>query len=150
MQDNGDDKLEAPGERSAIANQALLETYFSRLDDTLSKLGPIAKACAGRDNTVIVMVCNTGQSELLINFICSAQARGFGDVVREKVLVFATDEGVLDIAQGLGLRAFYDEEVSVLHFHVVCDWNPCISCHDESKSTDLQDNAENGSQNIRR
>ncbi len=150
MQDNGDDKLEAPGERSAIANQALLETYFSRLDDTLSKLGPIAKACAGRDNTVIVMVCNTGQSELLINFICSAQARGFGDVVREKVLVFATDEGVLDIAQGLGLRAFYDEEVSVLHFHVVCDWNPRISCHDESKSTDLQDNAENGSQNIRR
>ena len=70
------------------------------------------------------MVCNTGQSELLINFICSAQARGFGDVVREKVLVFATDEGVLDIAQGLGLRAFYDEEVGVLVFEVVCKFNP--------------------------
>ena len=127
MQDNGADKLEAPGDRSAIANQALLETYFSRLDDTLSKLGPMAKACAGRDNTVIVMVCNTGQSELLINFVCSAQARGFGDVVREKVLVFATDEGVLDIAQGLGLRAFYDEEVRFFFFQIVCDCNPRIS-----------------------
>lgn len=118
MQDNGSDKLVAPNDGSAMQNQALLETYFSRLNDTISKLGPIAKACSGRDNTVIVMVCNTGQSELLINFICSAQARGFGDVVREKVLVFATDEGVLDIAQGLGLRTFYDEEVGVLLFEV--------------------------------
>jgi hypothetical protein len=72
----------------------------------------MAEACAGSDNTVIVMVCNTGQSDLLINFICSAQARGFGDIVKEKVLVFATDKGVLDIANGLGLRVFYDEKVS--------------------------------------
>ena len=71
----------------------------------------MAKACAGNDNTVIVMVCNTGQSDLLINFICAATARGFGDIVREKVLVFATDKGVLDIGLGLGLRTFYDEEI---------------------------------------
>ncbi len=124
MQDNGSDKLSAPKDGSALQNQALLETYFSRLDDTLSKLDPMAKACAGRDNTVIVMVCNTGQSELLINFICSAQARGFGGIVKEKVLVFATDEGVLDIAQGLGLRAFYDEEVGALICEVVCKFCP--------------------------
>jgi len=99
LQDNGQDKFSAPEKRHTLQNQALLETYFSRLDDTIATLKPLAKACAGTDNTVIVMVCNTGQSDLLINFICSAKARGFGDVVMEKVLVFATDEGVLAIAK---------------------------------------------------
>ncbi|KAL7537354.1 hypothetical protein ACHAWF_005735 [Thalassiosira exigua] len=111
MQSNGMDKFSAPSDEYAMQNQALLETYFDRLKDTLEALKPMAKACAGTDNTVIVMVCNTGQSDLLINFICSSQARGFGEVVKEKVLVFATDEGVLKIARALGLRVFYDEKV---------------------------------------
>mmetsp|Transcript_10463 Transcript_10463/g.22153 ORF Transcript_10463/g.22153 Transcript_10463/m.22153 type:complete len:643 (-) Transcript_10463:260-2188(-) len=111
LQTNGQDKFSAPSDRYAYQNQKLLETYFERLESTMDALKPMARACAGSDNTVIVMVCNTGQSDLLINFICSAQARGFGDVVKEKVLVFATDQGVLDIAHGLGLRAFYDEKI---------------------------------------
>ena len=111
LQTNGQDKFAAPEDKFALQNQAMLETYFDRLQDTLKKLEPMAKSCAGNDNTVIVMVCNTGQSDLLINFICSARARGFGDVVNSKVLVFATDEGVLQIAQGLGLNVFYDEEI---------------------------------------
>ena len=112
LQTNGMDKFSAPSDAYALRNQALLETYFARLGGTIDKLTPMATSCAGKDNTVIVMVCNTGQSDLLINFICSARARGFGDVVNEKVLVFATDEGMLKIARGLGLNAFYDEEVS--------------------------------------
>jgi hypothetical protein len=112
LQTNGMDKFSAPSDTYALRNQALLETYFARLEGTIDKLTPMATSCAGKDNTVIVMVCNTGQSDLLINFICSARARGFGDVVNEKVLVFATDEGMLKIARGLGLNAFYDEEVS--------------------------------------
>ena len=111
LQSNGQDKFSPPSDNYALQNQALLETYFARLSDTLEALKPMAKACAGNDNTVIVMVCNTGQSDLLINFICAATARGFGDIVREKVLVFATDKGVLDIGLGLGLRTFYDEEI---------------------------------------
>ena len=75
----------------------------------------MAKACSECDNTVIVMVCITGQSELLINFICSAQAKGLGDIVKEKVLVLATNGEVLEIVQGLSLWAFYDEEVSFVH-----------------------------------
>lgn len=114
LQTNGMDKFSAPSDNFALQNQALLETYFSRLEDTLASLKPMANACAGNDNTVIVMVCNTGQSDLLINFVCSAIARGFGDIVKEKVLLFATDEGVLDIGRGLGLRTFYDEKVSPL------------------------------------
>ena len=111
MQTNGQDKFSAPSDAHSLRNQALLETYFERLRDTLDTLGPMAKACAGDDNTVIVMVCNTGQSDLLINFICSARSRGFGDVVDRKVLVFATDDGVLKIARALGLNAFYDEAI---------------------------------------
>ena len=113
VQSNGQDKFEAPSDSYALQNQALLETYFDRLEDTIATLTPMAKSCAGNDNTVIVMVCNTGQSDLLINFICSADARGFGDVVRKKLLVFATDQGVLEIAKGLGVNVFYDEKVSM-------------------------------------
>jgi len=111
LQTNGQDKFSAPEDKYALQNQELLIAYFERLEGTLAELRPLARECAGGDNTVVVMVCNTGQSDLLINFICSAEARGFGDVVREKVLVFATDQGVYDIATGLGLRAFYDEKI---------------------------------------
>lgn len=113
VQSNGANKFEAPSDHYALQNQALLETYFNRLEETIEILTPMAATCAGDDNTVIVMVCNTGQSDLLINFLCSADARGFGDIVREKLLIFATDEGVLEIAKGLGVHVFYDEKVSI-------------------------------------
>ena len=119
LQTNGQDKFQAPGDRYALENQALLETYFERLGDTLATLEPMAKECAGNDNSVMVMVCNTGQSDLLINFICSAEARGFGDVVKKKLIVFATDEGVYKIAMGLGLHAFYDKKVLPQHLYDV-------------------------------
>ena len=143
LQSNGQDKFEAPSDKYALQNQALLETYFDRLEETIALLTPMAESCAGDDNTgkernyfqcdivllyllltelisiaVIVMVCNTGQSDLLINFFCSADARGFGDVVRKKLLIFATDEGVLEIAKGLGVNVFYDEKVSTLGYAI--------------------------------
>ena len=117
VQSNGQNKFDAPSDRYALQNQALLEIYFNQLEETLATLTPIAASCAGDDNTVIVMVCNTGQSDLLINFFCSADARGFGDIVRKKLLIFATDEGVLEIAKGLGVNVFYDEKVSLFSAH---------------------------------
>lgn len=125
VQSNGANKFEAPSDRYALQNQALLETYFDRLEETIQILTPMAATCAGDDNTVIVMVCNTGQSDLLINFLCSADARGFGDIVREKLLIFATDEGVLEIAKGLGVHVFYDEKVSTLISS--CEYRFCRS-----------------------
>jgi hypothetical protein len=56
------------------------------------------------------MVCNHGQSELLMNFVCAAHARNLD---LSAVLVFATDEETKDIAEGLGLTAFFDKTVSV-------------------------------------
>eukprot|EP00544_Gedaniella_sp_CCMP2646_P008195 CAMPEP_0202493314 /NCGR_PEP_ID=MMETSP1361-20130828/9691_1 /ASSEMBLY_ACC=CAM_ASM_000849 /TAXON_ID=210615 /ORGANISM="Staurosira complex sp., Strain CCMP2646" /LENGTH=548 /DNA_ID=CAMNT_0049123609 /DNA_START=153 /DNA_END=1799 /DNA_ORIENTATION=+ len=80
-----------------------LVTYLSSFDAVLKKLMPIA-ARAAKDNTIVVMVCNHGQSELLMNFVCSSRARGLD---LSQVLVFATDEETRDLAEGLGLVAFY-------------------------------------------
>jgi membrane-anchored protein YejM (alkaline phosphatase superfamily) len=86
---------------------ATLVTYLSSLNKVLAELKPIVKRIA-RDNTVIVMVCNHGQSELLMNFACSSHARGFN---LQQVLVFATDLETKALAEGLGLTVFYDHTV---------------------------------------
>jgi len=84
-----------------------LVTYLSSLDKVLEELKPIAQKAA-RDDTIIVMVCNFGQSELLMNFACSCRARGLD---LSQVLVFATDMETKELAEGLGLLAFYDQTV---------------------------------------
>ena len=86
---------------------ATLVTYLSSLDTILDELKPIAQKAA-KDDTIIVMVCNHGQSELLMNFACSCRARGLD---LSQVLVFATDTETKDLAEGLGLLTFYDETV---------------------------------------
>jgi hypothetical protein len=93
----------------------LLITYLSSLEKVLDELKPIAKMVA-KNNTIVIMVCNHGQSELLMNFVCSSRARGFN---LSHVLVFATDLETKELATGLGLSAFYD--------HTVRDF--CISRH---------------------
>lgn len=87
-------------------DQALV-AYLSSLDKVLEDLKPIAQKVA-RDNTIIVMVCNHGQSELLMNFACSARARG---IDLSQVLVFATDLETKALAEGLGMATFYDQTV---------------------------------------
>ncbi|CAB9497746.1 Nucleotide-diphospho-sugar transferase [Seminavis robusta] len=85
-----------------------LTTYLQTLDATLETLKPFASkaASANKNNAVIVLVCNHGQSEILMNFVCVARAR---NVDLASVLVFATDEETRDLALGLGVNAFYDE-----------------------------------------
>jgi len=62
--------------------------------------------------TIIVLTCNRGQSELLMNFACNARAKGF-DI--KNVLVFATDEETEKLAGNLGLAAYYDDQF----FHAI-------------------------------
>lgn len=54
------------------------------------------------------MTVNKGQSELLINWVCSARSRGFD---LKNAIVFPTDQFSKEIADGLGLSTFYHEEV---------------------------------------
>ena len=46
-----------------------------------------------------------------MNFACSARARGL-DI--SNVLVFATDEETKELAEGVGLAAYFDKRVSHL------------------------------------
>jgi hypothetical protein len=90
----------------------LLKTYLQNVDVVLAELKVILADIA-IGNRVIVMVCNFGQSELLINFCCSAHARGF-DI--SNVIVFPTDQATDDLARGLGLATYFDHRVRA----VVC------------------------------
>jgi len=84
---------------------SILTQYLESLDSVLEQLRPIAEKVAV-NNSIVVLVCNFGQSELLLNFVCAANSRG---IDLSAVLVFATDEETRDLAESHGLAAFYDK-----------------------------------------
>lgn len=81
----------------------VLKDYLTRLPSILNRLTPIARIAAGNGKTVVVMVCNFGQSELLFNFVCSAKARNLD---LSQVLLFATDDETAALGKELGLNIF--------------------------------------------
>lgn len=96
-----------PSRKDTAEYWEILKNYLNSFEDVIQELRPVAKKAAeGHNNTVIVMVCNHGQSELLMNFYCSAKAR---DLDISGVLVFVTDEETKEMARGLGMNYFYDE-----------------------------------------
>jgi hypothetical protein len=102
---NGRQISYGPRPEHAATYWPTLVKYLTSLDSVLAKLNPIVQSIAIK-NTVVVLVCNHGQSEILMNFICNARSRGL-DLT--PVLVFATDPETRDLAEGLGVTAFYDE-----------------------------------------
>lgn len=85
-----------------------LQKYLASLDDTLEKLKPVVEKIAFQ-NSVVVLVCNLGQSALLLNFLCSAQRRGFDT---SAILVFATDQETYDLVTAMGgVVVFHDESI---------------------------------------
>lgn len=53
-----------------------------------------------------------------MNFACSARARGL-DI--SNILVFATDEETKELAEGVGLTAYFDKRVSLVNVHILLD-----------------------------
>ena len=82
-----------------------LGLFFENIDDLESRLKEILKRIA-RDNTVIVMVCNNGVLDLMMNFVCSARARNL-DI--SSLIVFATDEETRTALTTLGVEVFDDK-----------------------------------------
>lgn len=121
IQPNGVAVFNPPTTGHIEENWNFLRTYLKTVDDVLKRLRPITKRIV-KNNTIIVMVCNMGQSSLLVNFACAARAKGL-DI--SSVLVFCTDEETLSIAHGLGLAAFYDEHVCI-HRRLVTDLHYCL------------------------
>ncbi|KAL7448519.1 hypothetical protein ACHAWC_003027 [Mediolabrus comicus] len=85
-----------------------LRTFVENVDTVQSELKElITKRNAVRDNTVVVMTVNVGQSELLANFVCAARSRGL-DI--SNVVVFPTDIESKTLAEGLGVTTYFDEK----------------------------------------
>ena len=110
---NGASQFIPPDENSIQKHWKTLYTYLDTLDDVLKRLKPIAESVV-QNNTIIVMTCNMGQSELLMNFVCNAKQKGFD---LGNILVFPTDVETKDLAEGLGLATFYDEKVCVVCYY---------------------------------
>ena len=106
MTAKGTRSFRVPAEGDIRKHWKMLEKYFANFDSVAEELKPIAEKVA-KDNTIIVMTCNMGQSELLMNFVCNARAKGL-DV--SNVLVFPTDLETKELAEGLGLATFHDEK----------------------------------------
>jgi hypothetical protein len=109
MLSNGVDSFIPPHfQKHTKRHWGALKTYLDSVDDVLNDLRPIVNRIKV-ENTVIVMVCNHGQSELLLNFACSAHSRGL-DI--SNIIVFGTDQETKELAESVGLAAYYDERVS--------------------------------------
>ena len=121
--DKGRDNFAPPYLENTRQHWTMLSRYFDTVDEVLAELKPKLESIAV-DNTVIVMVCNFGQSELLMNFVCAANRNNLD---LGNIIVFTTDQETTDIAESLGLTAFYDERVStgnVVTRSVRCSLHP--------------------------
>lgn len=106
----GYDEFLLPKEKHLKKHQAIMQTYFTYLTKIREDLDAILRKTAVNNN-VVVMTVNKGQSDLLMNFACSARARGFR---LDNVIVFPTDMFSKDLAEGLGLATYYSHEVSIV------------------------------------
>jgi len=102
---DGYDELLYPKPNNSDMHREIMLTYLSNLPDIKKELGAILKRIA-IDNTVIVSTVNKGQSELLMNFVCSSKSRGFD---LKNLILFPTDEYSRDLAKGLGIETYYAE-----------------------------------------
>jgi hypothetical protein len=108
---SGRTSLKPPTPAQTRAYQGLLQAYLTNLDATLERLAPLAAAAAANSphEQIIVLVCNQGQAALLLNFLCSAQARGLDT---RAVLVFCTDVATYELVANFGaVTAFYDQDL---------------------------------------
>ena len=102
----GRQEFPAPKPQHVKSHQAKLLTYLTEVDGIKTRLLAILEKMGHQ--SIVVLTCNHGQSELLMNFACSARARGFD---LSKVLVFATDLETKELADGVGLNTFYEEKL---------------------------------------
>jgi hypothetical protein len=102
----GYDEFFVPEEAAMQKGWKFLARYMKNFVQTIKQLETILQPVASAKNSVIVMVANLGQSDLLVNFVCNAKSKNL-DI--SNIIVFVTDKKSYNIAKGLGLAAYYDE-----------------------------------------
>eukprot|EP00804_Cyclotella_cryptica_P030925 CCRYP_019606-RA/>CCRYP_019606-RA protein AED:0.14 eAED:0.14 QI:206/1/1/1/0.75/0.6/5/181/615 len=103
---NGKVEFPPPSPTDVLDHQESLRTYLNNADGIRKKLKETIDGMGVK--TVVVLTCNHGQSELLMNFVCSSRSRGFD---LKNVLVFPTDIETKELAEGMGLTTFYEETI---------------------------------------
>lgn len=106
LQKNGVNHFTPPKRFKQRRHWERMIRYLEHFQDTTQKqLKPILERIA-RENTIIVMVCNHGQSDLLMNFICASRSRG---LPLDNLLVLCTDKETYQLATALGVATYQDE-----------------------------------------
>jgi len=106
--------MNSPSKRFMDISMDILQTYLLHFDKALEELKPMAAQVAGAGTsdlvkgTVIVMVCNFGHADILLNFFCSARAAG---IDLNKILLFATDQETYDLTRAFGVMAYHHPEI---------------------------------------
>ncbi|KAL3793475.1 LOW QUALITY PROTEIN: hypothetical protein ACHAW5_001650 [Stephanodiscus triporus] len=93
-----------PSKHHVEQHQKRLLTYLTESENIKSRLRQTLKKHESK--TVIILTCNLGQSELLLNFACSARARGFD--LKNVVVFLRIDERV---GGGYGTCDIYEEKL---------------------------------------
>jgi len=106
MGNNGREQFLPPAKKDHQESWQMLSQYYKHFEAATDVLKPLVQKVATKHKTVTIMVSNFGQSELLANFVCSAKSRNMD---LSSVLVFATDLETKELAESLGLTAFYDK-----------------------------------------
>ena len=79
----------------------------------ISKMGNPIKPDGSR-RTAIVMVANDGVMDLMLNFMCSAEASG---IDLSSIVVFVGTDDMLDLIEGMGAQAIYSPDLGSMPKH---------------------------------
>ena len=84
--------------------------YYERIEHIIGTIKPMLQSMHSKHSskTIIVLVCNYGQSKLLHNFVCNARAKG---IEINQIFLFATDQKTYELAQSLNITTFYDKVI---------------------------------------
>lgn len=108
-EDNGRHHAAVPLlEKHTLPSLQVLSEYVQELPHAQARLRSLLHDVE-TTQPLIVMTCNKGQSELLVNFVCSATSR---NLPLDRVIVFATEEYTHGLCRELGLPfCYYDPKL---------------------------------------
>mmetsp|Transcript_18189 Transcript_18189/g.41162 ORF Transcript_18189/g.41162 Transcript_18189/m.41162 type:complete len:631 (-) Transcript_18189:2729-4621(-) len=104
---SGYDELLYPKPNHLAMHRKIMITYYTNYDFVRKELEKKLRQIA-INNLVVVVTVNQGQAELLMNFVCSSRAKGFD---LKNLIVFPSDDFSREIAEGLGLATFYNQQL---------------------------------------
>jgi hypothetical protein len=117
----GEDLYIPPSLQNTRFHYLMMKEFLNHFDQIILDVRTIVNRIA-KQNTIVAITTNMGYSDLLMNFVCQARSRG---IDLSNVLVFATDLETKDLAEGMGLAAYYGQRVSFRLTWLICSLVIC-------------------------